>query len=68
MISTLRKELKSVASKGTGAEEIIENGFNGFLVRKRSVAEIKAALKKLRNKRVREKLSRNAKYKAKQLS
>lgn len=60
--------LPCIASKGTGAEEIIENGFNGFLVKKRSVTEIKAALKKLRNERFREKLSENAKLKAKQIS
>ena len=60
--------LPCIASKGTGAEEIIEDGFNGFLVEKRSVAEIKDALKKLRDNNLRKKMGENAKLKAKQLS
>ncbi len=59
--------LPCIACKGTGAEEIIENGFNGFLVRKRSVKELKEALGKLKDRKLRARFSKNAKLKAKQL-
>lgn len=59
--------LPCIACKGTGAEEIIENGFNGFLARKRSVKELKEALEKLKDRKLRARFSKNAKLKAKQL-
>jgi len=52
--------LPCIASKGTGAGESIKDGFNGFLVKKRSVAEIREALKKARRKNINSKLGKNA--------
>ena len=40
--------LPVLASKGTGAEDIIENGVNGFLVEKRNVKSLASALEALR--------------------
>jgi len=39
--------LPSIACKGTGAEEIIENGKNGFLVGKRKIKIIISAIEKV---------------------
>ncbi len=39
--------LPCVGCKGTGAEEIIENGKNGFLVEKRNPREIRSAIKRI---------------------
>ena len=39
--------LPSIACKGTGAEEIIEDGRNGFLVEKRNINQIRGAIEKV---------------------
>jgi len=60
--------LPCIASKGTGAEETIKHGKNGFLVEKRNVAQIKAALQKLQNSELRRKMAQKALENAKGFS
>jgi len=43
-LEALATKMPVIASKGTGAEDIIKTGFNGVLVRKAYVGDIKAAI------------------------
>jgi len=56
--------LPCIGSKGTGAEETIVDGYNGFLVEKRDIKGLEIAILKLCNPKIRVKFSQNARITA----